>query len=123
MVGRPWRLVLIVCGFLTKHAALAFESAWQQPHTSRHLRRMWHACGEGRCNGRTSVKTRLRALCILLEHGVWAQQSLAIRLVPPRPPERSISGIDWASAMLRVCDLVPVASNASPRNARVVELE
>ena len=41
-------------------------------HHHTHLRRMWHACGEGRCNGRTSVKTRLRALCILLEHGVWA---------------------------------------------------
>ncbi|EOD04172.1 hypothetical protein EMIHUDRAFT_250660 [Emiliania huxleyi CCMP1516] len=39
--GRPWRILLVVCGFSSKSDALAFEWAWQKPHTSRHIARQW----------------------------------------------------------------------------------
>ena len=80
VAGRPWELVLVVSGFGSKHAALAFESAWQRPHSSRHLARAWRAQGFGKCGVATSVRVRLEALCLLLEHGAWARESLSVRV-------------------------------------------
>ena len=45
----------------SKHIALAFESAWQKPHSSRHTARMWSALGMSKCSIRTSVSVRRRA--------------------------------------------------------------
>ena len=45
--GRPWEIVLVVYGFRSKHAALAFESAWQRPDASRHVARVWDREGYG----------------------------------------------------------------------------
>ena len=80
VAGRPWELVLVVSGFVSVHAALAFESAWQRPHTSRHVARMWHASGFGPCSGRSSVRVRLDAL----RHGYWAGQPLVVHVVCTR---------------------------------------
>ena len=75
VAGRPWELVLVVSGlFVSKSSALAFESAWQRPHASRHVARDWNACGCGRSK---SVRARLEALCLLLRHGVWVREVLA----------------------------------------------
>lgn len=64
-----------------KHAALAFESAWQKPHSSRHVSRAWQALGFGKWCGTTSVRVRLEALCLLLEHGVWVREPLSVRVL------------------------------------------
>ena len=64
--GRPWELVLVVYGFPSKYTALAFESAWQRPHTSRHTARVWDREGFGPCSGRTTVMVRLAALSLHL---------------------------------------------------------
>jgi hypothetical protein len=47
--------VLFVRGFRSKHSALAFEYAWQKPHSSRHTARMWGVLGMSKCSVRTSV--------------------------------------------------------------------
>ena len=78
--------MLVVGGFGTKHAALAFESAWQKPHSSRHVSRVWRALGFGTCGVATSVRVRLEALCLLLEHGVWVREPLSVRVVCARVP-------------------------------------
>ena len=61
-----------------EHAALAFESAWQKPHSSRHTARMWSALGLGKCSCQSSVMVRRRALALLLEHGVLGHESLSV---------------------------------------------
>ena len=86
VAGRLWELVLVVGGFGSKHAALAFESAWQKPHTSRHVSRAWAALGFGKCGSATSVRVRLEALCLLLEHGVWVREPLSVRVLCERVP-------------------------------------
>ena len=58
--------------------ALAFESAWQKPHSSRHTARMWSALGLGKCSCRTSVGVRRRALALLQEHDVLGHESLSV---------------------------------------------
>ena len=64
--------MLFVRGFRSKHSALAFEYAWQKPHSSRHTA---HACGASRdeqvfgsyeCQRASLV--RRRTLSLLLEH-------------------------------------------------------
>ena len=62
--------MLFVRGFGSKYSALAFEWAWQKPHSSRHTARMWSVLGMGKCSVRTSVSVRRRALSMLLEHEV-----------------------------------------------------
>ena len=79
--GRPWELVLVVSGFGSAHAALAFESAWQRPHTSRHCAREWHALRLPRCSVATSVSVRLQALAVLLVQGYWARDVLTVHVV------------------------------------------
>ena len=84
VAGRPWELVLIVSGFHSKRSALAFESAWQRPHTSRHVSREWNALGFSKCSGATSVHVRLEALCLILRHGAWVSEALSVRVVCTR---------------------------------------
>ena len=100
MAGRPYELVLIVSGFGSKHAALAFESAWQKPHSSRHVSRVWQSLGFGRCGVATSMCVRLEALCLLLQHGVWAREPLSVRVVSDRVPRA------WEPLLARVRQLV-----------------
>ena len=76
--GRPWELVLFVRGFRSKHSALAFEYAWQKPHSSRHTARMWGVLGMSECSVRTSVSVRRRALSMLLGHGVLGHEPLSV---------------------------------------------
>ncbi|NBV47446.1 MAG: hypothetical protein EBR86_17865 [Planctomycetia bacterium] len=76
--GRPWELVLFVRGFRSKHSALAFEYAWQKPHSSRHTARMWGVLGMSKCSVRTSVSVRRRALSMLLGHGVLGHEPLSV---------------------------------------------
>ena len=67
---------------LAKTAALAFEVAWQKPHSNGHLKRVWAANGERRCAlHRTRLNVRLRALRLLLDHGVLALDPLRVRVV------------------------------------------
>ena len=54
--GRPWRILLVVRGFSSKSDALAFEWAWQKPHTSRHIARQSVGC-EGVREVRHAVKS------------------------------------------------------------------
>ena len=103
MAGRLWELVLVVGGFGSKHAALAFESAWQKPHTSRHVSRAWAALGFGKCGSATSVRVRLEALCLLLEHGVWVREPLSVRVLCERVPRA------WEPLLARVRQLVSIA--------------
>ena len=84
--GRPWELVFVVRGFRSKHAALAFESAWQKPHSSRHISRAWKVLGFGKCGGSTCMRVRLEALCLLLEHGVWVRVPLSVHVLCDRVP-------------------------------------
>ena len=84
MEGRPWGLVIVVSGFASQHAALAFESAWQRPHASRHVSRVWHALRFGRCSVRTCVRVRLEALALLLGNGYWAFEVLTVHDVGVR---------------------------------------
>ena len=81
MKGRPWELVVVVSGFGSAHAALAFESAWQRPHASRHVKREWHALRLPHCSGATSVSVRLQGLAVLLAHGYWARDVLTVHVV------------------------------------------
>ena len=83
-----------------KATALAFESAWQKPHSSRHTSRVWSALGFGRCGGTTSVLVRLEALCLLLEHGVWVREPLSVRVLCDRVPRA------WEPLLARVRQLV-----------------
>ena len=76
--GQPWVLVLFVRGFRSKHSALAFEYAWQKPHSSRHTARMWGVLGMSKCSVRTSVSVRRRALSMLLGHGVLGHEPLSV---------------------------------------------
>ena len=117
--GRPWQLVLIVRGFATKHAALAFESAWQKPHKNRHVQRVWNTAYGLK---KTDVRTKLRALCVLAENAAWAADPLDVhvlrgarvphevrkillqfvRVIDPeaqlRPASKSSNGVSRASA-------------------------
>ena len=108
VAGRLWELVLVVGGFGSKHAALAFESAWQKPHTSRHVSRAWAALGFGKCDAwkcgsATSVRVRLEALCLLLEHVVWVREPLSVRVLCERVPRA------WEPLLARVRQLVSIA--------------
>lgn len=98
--GRPWRLVLVVHGFSSKRRALAFETAWQKPHTSRHLSRTWDAQGYGRCTGSTRVPVRLAALALLLEHAAWGESGLTVRVCMPEECGRTLRTIRTAASHL-----------------------
>ena len=89
-------------GFGSNHAALAFESAWQKPHSSRHVSRVWRVLGFGRCGGATPVRLRLKALCLLLEHGVWVREPLSVHVLCDRVP----CVWDWEPLLARVRRLV-----------------
>lgn len=80
MAGRPWELLLVVYGFSAQSSALSFESAWQRPHSSRHLAGMWRGTGQGKCTGATRVPVRMRALAMLLEHEMWSADVLTVRV-------------------------------------------
>ena len=84
--GRPWRILLVVRGFSSKSDALAFEWAWQKPHTSRHsatvgcegIREVRHAVksvgavGGARAVARARPLGRVRAACpCVCSRGVW----------------------------------------------------
>ena len=49
------------------------ESAWQKPHTSRHVLREWRVIGFGKCGVTTSARVQIEALCpclsLLLRNG------------------------------------------------------
>lgn len=119
-VGRPWQLVLFVGGFTSKHSALAFESAWQRPDVSRHIRRLWAAEGQGRCSGRMHVRVRLHALRLLLENGVWADEPLAVCVACAVPWSCVRSSGDWAREMKRLRAMVPVSCDEPPQQSVIV---
>ena len=110
VAGRPWALVMMVCGFRSKHAALTFESAWQRPHTSRHVSRVWNAMRLGTCSGRTSVPVRLQALCLLLQHGYWARDALDVHVL--------ITRAAWHSHLERVRTLAPMHGWPAPHHSQ-----
>ena len=73
-------LLLVVYGFSAQSSALSFESAWQRPHSSRHVAGMWRGTGQGKCTGATRVPVRMRALAMLLEHEMWSADVLTVRV-------------------------------------------
>ena len=56
--------------------------------------------GFGRCGGATSMRVRLEALCLLLQHGVWVREPLSIRVLCERVP------CVWEPLLARVRQLV-----------------
>ena len=98
--GRPWRILLVVRGFSSKSDALAFEWAWQKPHTSRHIARQWGVKGFGKCGTRSKVSVRLAALALLLVHGHWAACALHVRVCAPEECGQALQDVRRAAAGL-----------------------
>ena len=71
---RPWRMILIVCGFPSKIAALQFEWAFQNPEKSRH--------SEQNTKPHT-LDTRLSSLKTLLRSMSFARWPLELRFFYP----------------------------------------
>ena len=100
MARPPWRILLVVRGFSSKSDALAFEWAWQKPHTSRHIARQWGVKGFGKCGTRSKVSVRLAALALLLVHGHWAACALHVRVCAPEECGEALPLIRRAAAGL-----------------------
>ena len=98
--GRPWRILLVVRGFSSKSDALAFEWAWQKPHTSRHIARQWGVKGFGKCGTRSKVSVRLAALALLPVHGHWAACALHVRVCAPEECGEALPLVRRAAAGL-----------------------
>ena len=87
-------------GFSSKSDALAFEWAWQKPHTSRHIARQWGVKGFGKCGTRSKVSVRLAALALLLVHGHWAACALHVRVYAPEECGQALRDVRRAAAGL-----------------------
>ena len=64
--------------------------------------RVWEKCA-WKCGSATSVRVRLEALCLLLEHGVWVREPLSVRVLCERVPRA------WEPLLARVRQLVSIA--------------
>ena len=84
-------------GFSSKSDALAFEWAWQKPHTSRHIARQWGVKGFGKCGTRSKVSVRLAALALLLVHGHWAACALHVRVCAPEECGQALQDVRRAA--------------------------
>ena len=72
---RPWVHVVVVAGFPNKITALQFEWQWQHTQKSRILPK-----GDVKST-KIGVKSKLTALCILLNTSLWRQLQLTIHVV------------------------------------------
>lgn len=89
---RPWKMVLIVHGFMSKIAALQFEWAWQNPQYSL---RMKHLPFVQKRRGEKNFDYKVRILSQMLNIPPWYRKSLTVRWLhqdysielDPVPPE------------------------------------
>ena len=73
---RPWEMVLFVCGFPSKIAALQFEWAWQNPRKSRLV---WQAARALTQAGPPyKLQYKVRVLCEMLHLKPWCMHPLRI---------------------------------------------
>lgn len=87
----PWKIVMIVHGFLNNISALRFEWAWQQPKTSRRLKMIKSI--EKKKAKESHVQHKFRILCEMLRIGPWKRLPLTVRWLSDEhycefPPEK-----------------------------------
>lgn len=101
--GRPWRLVMQVCGFADRNSAEKFEWAWQHPARTRHLR---HARARGLINKCRSLKNWATAAIHIANCDAWKERytHLHVQFVPPRLRKTLLPMFD-------TCDIVTFAED------------